>query len=90
MWPALLFPVVVLTGTLFMERFETAVLVPKSGRTKPAPSTQGQPGKSLLWTIIVPSAAHVSRLAGKPQSAPEALSPAGGAELEVSSGAVTG
>ncbi|MFD2416056.1 hypothetical protein [Amycolatopsis pigmentata] len=92
MWPALLFPVVVLTGTLFMERFETALLVPKSGRAEPATvaSPRGEAGKSLLWTIIVPPAGLASRRPDRAHSARDARSPADGAELEASPGAVTG
>lgn len=82
MWAALSLPLVVLAGTLFMERFETAVLA--SERAKSTARTE-----SPLWTISSP---RVSLARGRAKSPrPESLSPFGdGAELEVASGAVTG
>jgi hypothetical protein len=81
MWAALSLPLLVLAGTLFLERFETALIGPR--RAKPAASRVRRRKKSLLWTFV-------TRRAG-PAPSPDALSSlGGGAELEATPGAVTG
>lgn len=91
MWPALLFPVVVLAGTLLMERFETALIGPKTGRVRRAASRAGRSDKNPLWTVVTPRDNPASGLVTTSLAAPEMLPPLRDrAELEVASGAVTG
>jgi hypothetical protein len=53
MWPALLLPVLILVGTLGLERLETGLLA------EPGPAGHGLlrpsgPGESPLWTVAPP------------------------------------